>query len=135
MIPSCIETKDKFTQRFGYFEVCAEMHSQPGFWTAFWAMPAPPGNISSTEHEGMDGTELDIFEKNSLDEKVQHTLHWNGYGQEHESAGFRSTVPNVLTGFHTFGLLWTPDEYVFYVDDIERWRTSMAASLRYRSTC
>jgi beta-glucanase (GH16 family) len=28
-----------------------------------------------------------------------------------------------MTGFHTFGLLWTPEEYVFYVDGQETWRT------------
>lgn len=27
-------------------------------------------------------------------------------------------------GYYTFGLLWTPDEYVFYVDGRETWRTS-----------
>jgi len=30
----------------------------------------------------------------------------------------------VMKGFHTFGLLWTPEEYVFYVDEKETWRTS-----------
>ena len=119
----CIETRRKFSQRFGYFEMRAEMHTQPGFWTAFWAVPTPPGNIGSTKHGGMDGTELDIFEKNTLDDKVQHTLHWDGYGKAHKSKGHRSTVPGVMTGFHTFGLLWTPDEYIFYVDGKETWRT------------
>ena len=120
----CIETKRKFTQCFGYFEIRAEMHTQPGFWTAFWAMAAPPGSVFSTKHRGMDGTELDIYEKNTLDDEVQHTLHWDGYGKDHKSKGFRSTVPGVMTGFHTFGLLWTPDEYVFYADGKEQWRTS-----------
>jgi beta-glucanase (GH16 family) len=120
---ACIETQRKFTQRYGYFEIRAEMQSQPGFWSAFWAMPAPPGNIGSTKYGGMDGTELDIYEKNTLDDKVQHTLHWDGYGDEHKSAGFRSTVPGVMDGFHTFGLLWTPAEYVFYVDAKETWRS------------
>ena len=121
---ACIETKKKFTQRFGYFEIRAEMQEQPGFWSAFWAMAAPPGNVFSTQHEGMDGTELDIYEKNTLDDEVQHTLHWDGYGKEHKTDGFRSTVPGVMDGFHTFGLLWTPDEYVFYVDGKETWRSS-----------
>ena len=30
---------------------------------------------------------------------------------------------NVMEGFHTFSLLWTPTEYVFYVDGKETWRT------------
>ncbi|NLK41643.1 MAG: glycoside hydrolase family 16 protein [Planctomycetes bacterium] len=121
---ACLETQQTFTQRFGYFEIRAEMQSQPGFWSAFWAMPAPPGDIGSTRFGGMDGTELDIFEKNTLDEEVQHTLHWDGYGKHHKTAGYRAKVPGVMEGFHTFGLLWTPEEYVFYVDGKQTWRTS-----------
>jgi beta-glucanase (GH16 family) len=30
-------------------------------------------------------------------------------------------VPGVMHGWHTFGLLWLPDEYVFYVDGKETW--------------
>jgi beta-glucanase (GH16 family) len=32
-------------------------------------------------------------------------------------------VPGVMEGWHTFSLCWTPDEYVFYVDGKETWRT------------
>jgi hypothetical protein len=28
-----------------------------------------------------------------------------------------------MEGYHTFSLLWTPEEYVFYVDGKEQWRT------------
>jgi len=51
-------------------------------------------------------------------------LHWDGYGAEHKSAGMALYAPGVSSGFHTFGLYWTPEEYVFYIDGIERWRTS-----------
>lgn len=30
--------------------------------------------------------------------------------------------------FHTFGLLWTSDEYVFFIDGVETWRTTDAVS-------
>ena len=26
--------------------------------------------------------------------------------------------------YHKFGMMWTPEEYIFYIDDIETWRTS-----------
>jgi beta-glucanase (GH16 family) len=29
-----------------------------------------------------------------------------------------------MEGWHTFGLLWSPDEYVFFVDGTETWRTN-----------
>lgn len=56
---------------------------------------------------GRDGTEIDIMEKPWLDDRVQHT----------------------------FALLWTPDEYVFYVDGKKTWRSKAAASVRCPSTC
>jgi len=120
---SCIETKGKFEQRFGYFEIRAKMQTQEGFWSAFWAMPAPPHRIACIESGGMDGMELDIFEKNTLADSIVHNLHWNGYGEHHKSDGHRSTIAGVTNGFHTFSLLWTPDKYTFYVDGKETWRS------------
>jgi beta-glucanase (GH16 family) len=32
-------------------------------------------------------------------------------------------VPGVMEGWHTFGLLWLPDQYVYFVDGKETWRT------------
>ena len=28
-----------------------------------------------------------------------------------------------MDGFHTYAVAWSPDEYVFYVDGVETWRT------------
>ena len=45
------------------------------------------------------------------------------------SVGPRSKHPHrprfsaLRNGFHTFGLWWKPDEYVFYVDGKETWRS------------
>ena len=72
---------------------------------------------------GRDGTEIDIYEKPWLDDRVQHTLHWDGYGKDHKSEGKVVKVPGVMEGWHTFGLWWKPDEYIFYVDGKETWRT------------
>ena len=32
-------------------------------------------------------------------------------------------MPELTEGFHNYGLLWTPEEYVFYVDGKEVWRS------------
>ena len=75
-------------------------------------------------NEGRDGTEIDIFEKPWLDDRVQQTLHWNGYGKFHKSKGKVVKAPGVMDGWHAFGLWWKPDEYVFYIDGKETWRTN-----------
>jgi beta-glucanase (GH16 family) len=63
------------------------------------------------------------MEKPWLDDRVQHALHWDGYGRAHKSVGEVTTTPGVMNGFHTFSIWWKMDEYVFYVDGKETWRT------------
>ena len=120
-IDGCVRTQGKFEHAFGYYVARIQLQREPGHWSAFWMMG--PG-VGSIENEGRDGTEIDIMEKPWLDDRVQQTLHWDGYGKHHKSKGKVVEVPGVMKGFHTFGLLWTPEEYVFYVDEKETWRTS-----------
>ena len=61
--------------------------------------------VNAVGDEGRDGTEIDIMEKPWLDDRVQHTLHWDGYGKDHKSEGKVVKVPGVMEGFHTFALL------------------------------
>ena len=114
-----ISTQDKYETAFGYFECRVKLQTQIGHWSAFWLMGdgVKPGN------SGREGTEVDIMEKPWLDDRVQNTLHWGGYGKEHKSAGNVAKVPGVMDGFHTFSLLWTSEEYVFYTDGKETWRS------------
>ncbi len=119
-LDGCVRTKNMFEPTFGYFVARIKLHKNPGHWPAFWLYNDSVNRIGD---EGMDGTEIDIMEKPWLDHRVQQTLHWDGYGKEHKSEGFIAEVPDVMDGWHTFGLLWTPDEYVFFVDEKETWRT------------
>jgi beta-glucanase (GH16 family) len=119
-IDGCVRTRGKFEKAFGYFVIRVRLQKQPGHWSAFWMMGDTVGRVGEG---GRDGTEIDIFEKPWMDERVQHALHWDGYGKEHKSEGKVSTHPGVMEGWHTFSLWWTPDEYVFYVDGKETWRT------------
>jgi len=119
-IDGCITTQGKFEHAFGYYVARVRFQKQPGHWSAFWMMCNGVGKVGD---EGRDGTEIDIMEKPWLDERVQHTFHWDGYGKAHKSEGKVVKVPDVMNGFHTFGLWWTPTEYVFYIDGKETWRT------------
>jgi beta-glucanase (GH16 family) len=58
--------------------------------------------------------------------KAQAPEHYHGPG--HKQAGTRVEIPGINMGYHTFGLLWTPGEYVFFVDGVETWRTTEAVS-------
>jgi beta-glucanase (GH16 family) len=115
-----INTRDKFEHVFGYYEARCKLPKEPGHWSAFWLMC--PG-VNTVGNDGRDGTEIDIMEAPWRDGQLTVNLHWDGYGKEHKSAGTKFKLPKVVTGFHTYGLLWLPDEYAFYVDGKEVWRS------------
>ena len=119
-IDGCVRTRGRFEHAFGYYVARVQLQKQPGHWSAFWLYNACVGKIGN---EGRDGTEIDIYEKPWLDDRVQHALHWDGYGKEHKSVGHQTEVPGIMEGWHTFALWWKRDEYVFYIDGKETWRT------------
>ena len=109
-----VRSRDRFEQTYGYFEARCELQKSPGFWGAFWLMP---NSIDNGVKGGSDGTEIDIFESAYLSsERINHAIHWDGYGSDHKSIGTNVHVPGVHTGYHTFALEWTKDAYRFYVD-------------------
>jgi len=116
-----VRTRGKFEHAFGYWVCRCRFPTQEGHWPAFWLMA---GGVGSVGDGGRDGTEIDIMEKPWREDKITQNLHWDGYGKAHKSAGSgHITIPGVSQGFHTFGLHWTPEEYVFYVDGKETWRS------------
>lgn len=120
ILTGAVWTKGIFEQTYGYYEIRTTLNTVPGYWTAFWLIT---DDVMSEENGGRDGTEIDVYESAYHDEGlVQHTLHWDGYTAAHRMLG--TTVPLEYDGgYHTFGVLWTPAEYVFYVDGAETWRT------------
>jgi len=120
-LDGCVRTRGKYEHAHGFYVARIRFQQQPGHWSAFWMWGPGVGKIGN---DGRDGTEIDIMEKPWLDDRVQHALHWDGYGKHHKSKGKVSRVPGVMQGWHTFALWWKPDEYVFYVDGKETWRTN-----------
>ncbi len=116
-----VRTKGRFEHRYGYWVCRCKFPEQPGHWPAFWLMADGVGKVGDG---GRDGTEIDIMEKAWLEDRTTQNLHWDGYGKEHQHSGIQFGVPGLSDGFHTFGLYWTPQEYVFYVNGQETWRTS-----------
>jgi beta-glucanase (GH16 family) len=117
-----IRTHNKFDQKYGYFEVRCKVPQIQGGWAAFWLMPY--GNKAGSQ--GNDGTEIDVFESiNGWNNKVNHAIHWDGYGANHQKASQSSDRPDIYdNAYHKFAMLWTPTEYIFYIDGSETWRTS-----------
>lgn len=123
-------TQGIFETKFGYFECRAKVNQTIGPHTAFW-LQTP--DINNTEDNPKKyGSEVDIFEYHlKTPNNVHHNIHWNGYQKRvHKQVGTQINYPSIKEGFHTFGLEWTENEYIFYVDGKETWRTSEAVSHR-----
>jgi len=113
-----IQTYRKFEHNFGYWVARCKFHTQQGHWPAFWLRYIPPD-------KGGYGTEIDIMEKPwPKENKINQALHWDRPGEKLKSRSTKVVMPGLSEGWHTFGLHWKPDEFVFYVDGKESWRIS-----------
>jgi hypothetical protein len=113
---SGIETRGKLEQAFGYFEARVKFPKAEGMWTAMWLQS---GTMSRAGNGGREGAELDVYESSfwSNPSTMGNCVHWDGYGTWHRDSGITYDAGVDLTeDYHVWGLLWTPDEYVFYLD-------------------
>lgn len=116
-----IRSKGKFEQAYGYFEVKCTLNTIPGYWSAFWLLCE---EVMNENNSGVDGTEIDIMESAFFDtSQVNHALNWDGYGAAQKAVWYQTQKDGLYEGYHTFSLLWTEEEYVFYVDGAESYRT------------
>lgn len=125
----CISTMNLFEQRYGYFECRAILPKSTGMWSAFWMMNNQVVNVNGS---GQDGTEVDIFESMYYKDEwwgaggcVISGIVYDGYGEamQNDSIG-KFFANNPYEEFNTYGLEWTPDEYIFYINGVETGRLS-----------
>ena len=118
-----IRTLGVWEQTRGYFECRMAFPKTTGFWGAFWMMC---GQVFKEDGSGVSGAEIDIIESGECARRgVNHAIHWDGYRAAHKSTSkFLPNRPDLYEGWHTYGLQWTKDAYVFYIDGEETWRTA-----------
>jgi beta-glucanase (GH16 family) len=86
------------------------MPKEVGFWPAFWLLD---GGMT----EGGSGAEVDIMEYPFRNGKIQPVVHWNGYNNGRKDACPQEVpIPGSIEDYHTFGLLWAEDKYIWYID-------------------
>ncbi len=129
-LSGAVRTKGKFEQAYGYYEIRCRVNTVAGYWTAFWLMGE---TVGGTQDGGVDGTEIDIMESAYYGTgEINHGLHWDGYEFFHKSDGKRVAADVYDGEYHTFAVLWTDKEYVFFADGKETWRTDAKAA---KGTC
>lgn len=127
LLGSAIGTQGLFMSKYGYYECRAQLQKSPGVWAAFWIQST---EIAKGEDPAVFGAEIDIFEffKKLGTDIVSHNVHW-AYGPNQQTTrGMQSYLKGVSEGFHTFGLEWTPEKYIFYVDGYKFYEVTQGIS-------
>ena len=103
-----LTTQGSFSQKYGYFEIRAKIPVGTGVWPAFWLLA----------DDGGWPPEIDVMEgRGQQVGDMVMTTHWRlrDTGLVH-SCGFDFLVPDASSGFHDYGVLWTPDRIVYFID-------------------
>lgn len=120
------DAPDGFSQKFGYFECRCILPKGADIWSAFWLMN---DGVYEVGNDGRDGTEIDIFESDCygdfLENSITSNLHFDGYGDAHQKHGATKFMlkNNPYEEFNTYGLEWNENEYIFYINGVETFRT------------
>lgn len=100
-----LTTRNSFTQTYGYFEARMELPAEKGAWPAFWLYTT-----------GTNGSELDVMESRGTD---YTTVNAHDYSTgTHQSPGSWVYQPDLASGFHTYGVLWTAEKVTWYLDGV-----------------
>jgi len=120
-----LRTKQEFT--YGYFEATCIAAKHGSAW---WLNSTGMSGGEALSRGGVGGSELDIFEAYNYDKllsknSVGVNVHVDGYGAELKSQQLGNwRVKNLYTKMNTFGLLWTQDEYIFFINGVEAVRST-----------
>lgn len=120
------DAENGFSQKFGYFECRCILPKGSDIWSAFWLMNS---GVFDENGDGRDGTEIDIFESDCygdfMENAVTSNLHFDGYGDAHQKHGATKFLlkNNPYEEFNTYGLEWNENEYIFYINGKETFRT------------
>ena len=125
MYSGAIRSDDLFEHTYGYYEASIKFPAVNGIWGAFWMMC---GDVSAVDGTSVDGIEVDIIESAYGNKgEYNHAMHWDGYGDDHQKTAKTKRDNAIYDGeYHTFGFWWTEEEYIFYIDGVETWRTTAA---------
>lgn len=123
-----IDTKNKQTFKYGYFEARIALPKEMGIWPAFWMLG---DNIDEVNWPRCG--EIDIMEAINDENKVYSTLHWNNYGvsgdDSHTYIGNDEgyNVEN-REEYHVYAVDWSENRIRTYVDNVEVFSYSLYSS-------
>ena len=116
----------------GYYEIRCICNRDKGFWSAFWLQSSHSYDAES--RGGVGGAEIDVLEATDYDARlpsyhnnITQTVYCNGSDADDEKIDkcqFNVVGDDIYNQYNTYGVLWTDEEYVFFVNGVESARTS-----------
>lgn len=102
-----ISSHGQFEQTYGYFEISARVPEGQGLWPAFWLL-----------RPGIWPPEIDVMEILGHDPDTLYTsVHWTE-NEEHAQTTCQIAFDGGAEAFHQFGVLWTDQMIVHYLDRV-----------------
>ncbi len=124
-LSGAVQTRGLFEHSYGYYEMYARPHLVTGMWGAFWLVTGDMEDPDADDGTAEGGAEIDIAEI-LVPWGVSQIVHWDGWGSNTKSEDFHDYAAHIeiFDGkFHKFALRWSPDEYIFLIDDVVTHRT------------
>jgi len=111
-----VNTKGKGFIKYGKVEARISLPAGAGTWPAFWMMPE-----SNTYGSWPKSGEIDIMEHiGSNPTMISHAVHTaNKNGSAGNNWFNRQTLTTAENNFHTYSIIWGPDDIKFYIDDVK----------------
>ena len=139
--PHLCPTMNKRVAIYGYIEARIMFTGAQNVWSSYWFQsPTYGGSHSPPFDPRTAGTEIDVVEHEFNLPDAPSALHWDAYCQRQQgdpvdpnpkSAGSdkHTGCGNLNTGFHTYGLEWTPDVLKFYYDAVLVWTVNNSGQM------
>lgn len=107
----------KFMHRFGYYECRCKLQNYPeDMSSAFWTQSPSIGTAYDPAWCGIESDIMECFHPG----KCTTGNIMGGYGTQFRQEGrVNYDLKETEDGFHTFGMYWSPSEYIFYCDGQE----------------
>ncbi len=118
-----LNTRGKFSFAYGTASARIKLTAGAGLWPAFWTLG---------EGRWPETGEMDIMENVGDPSWTNVALHGPGYsGQTPLVSRHPFSRGNDITRWHVYSMDWTPDGFVFSVDDAPFYRVTKAMVERY----
>jgi len=126
------QTTQAYERTYGYFEARCILPAAQGLWSAFWlTRSGVRRGVPGTQAAELDVMESSMWKQHGQKGLVSQNIHYNGYSLGHRMRNVAvARASNPYGEFNTYGLQWTPAEYIFYINGVETGRSRFGGVCR-----